>query len=141
MGNIISLDITVFIQLANFLITIVVLNILLIRPVRRQIAERAELTAGYVAEIERFNKEAEDRLSAYEGAQAEARARAVAARERLKAEGRAGELEILGRAQAEARDFLLSSREDVARQSKAAMQTLEKQVSAFAAGAVARILD
>jgi F-type H+-transporting ATPase subunit b len=140
MGNIISLDSTVFIQLANFLITIVVLNILLIRPVRRQIAERAGLTAGYVAEIERFNGEAEARLSAYESAQAEARSQAVALREKLKADGRAREREILDAAQAEARAFLLASREDVARQSKAAMQTMGKQVDAFAAGAAAKIL-
>ena len=64
MGNIINLDSTFFFQLANFLITIVVLNILLIRPVRRQIAERADLTAGYLAQIERFNGEAEARLAA-----------------------------------------------------------------------------
>jgi F-type H+-transporting ATPase subunit b len=140
MGNIINLDITFFFQLANFLITLVVLNILLIRPVRRQIAERTDLTAGYLAEIERFNREAEAKLAACESAQAEARARAVAAREQLKAEGRAREQEILGAAQEEARGFLRASKEDVARQSKAALQSLRGRVEAFAAGAAARIL-
>jgi F-type H+-transporting ATPase subunit b len=140
MGNIINLDSTFFFQLANFLITLVVLNILLIRPVRRQIAARADLTAGYLAEIERFNGEAEARLAACESAQAEARAQAVIVRERLKAEGRAREQEILGAAQEEARSFLLASKEDVARQSKAAMRSLREQVDAFAAGAAVRIL-
>jgi F-type H+-transporting ATPase subunit b len=140
MGNIIDLDITVFIQLANFLITIVVLNILLIRPVRRHLAARAELTAGYAAEIERFRGEAQTRLNAYESALAEARAQAGAARERLKAEGRAREQEILGAAQVEARSFLLASKEEAARQSKTAMRTLMDRVDVFAAGAVAKIL-
>ncbi|MDR2076069.1 MAG: hypothetical protein LBP61_03940 [Desulfovibrio sp.] len=140
MGNIIALDSTLFIQLANFLITVVVLNILLIRPVRRKIAERAELTAGCVAEIEGFNTEAEARLAGYENAQAEARLQAFAARESLKAEGRARELEILGAAQAEARDFLLASREEIGRQSQEALRALEDRVQVFAAAAAAKML-
>ena len=61
-------------------------------------------------------------------------------REKLKAEGRAREQEILGAAQEEARSFLLASKEEVARQSKAVLRSLQGQVDVFAAGAAARIL-
>ncbi|MDR2161187.1 MAG: ATP synthase F0 subunit B [Desulfovibrio sp.] len=140
MGNIISLDETFFFQLANFLITIVVLNFLLIRPVRRQIAERAALTAGQAADIERLAAEAQARLAAHESALAEARARAFALREEMKTQGRSREQDILEAAQAEARDFLDASREEVDRQSREAMQTLLAQVDVFAARAAAKLL-
>ena len=63
MGNMIDLDVTIFVQLANFLITLVVLNYLLIKPVRDQIAARSALTSGYASDIERFTSQAEEKLS------------------------------------------------------------------------------
>ena len=140
MGNMINLDSTLFIQMANFLITLVVLNFLLIRPVRQQIAARSALTSGYLSDIEKFNAEAAAKVSAYEGALTEARAKASLARDALKAEGQAQEQAMIQAAHSEAQAYLHSAKEQTAADAKAAMKTLLSQVNVYAAKAVDKIL-
>ena len=141
MGNIIAVDETIFIQLANFLITVVVLNYLLIKPVRRQIAARREFALAHTSAIEAFSSEADAKITAYESALSEARAAAAAAREQLKNEGHVKEQEILGAAQTNAQNFLRASREDVSRETKAAMNTLMGQIDGYAAKAASKIFN
>ena len=140
MDNMISLDSTLFIQMANFLITLVVLNFLLIKPVRQQIAARSALTSGYLSDIEKFNAEAAAKVSAYETSLADARAKASLARDGLKAEGQAQEQSMLQSAHAEAQAYLQASKKQVAADAKAAMDTLLSQVNVYAAKAVDKIL-
>ncbi len=140
MGNMIDLDVTLFIQLANFLLTLVVLNFLLIKPVREQIASRNALTADYAASIDQFTSIASEKLSGYEAALAEARSGAAQAREAIKAQGSAKEQELLQNAHSDAQAYLLSSREQTARDAQAAMKTLLSQVNGLAAKAISKIL-
>ena len=140
MGNMIDLDITLFIQLVNFLITVVVLNFLLIKPVRDQIAARGSFTAAYTVDIEKFTTEASERISRYEAALSESRAKASLAREAIKAEGLAQEKRLLEAAHSEASTRLHASRETTAKEAKTAMKSLRSQVNAFAAQAMNKIL-
>jgi F-type H+-transporting ATPase subunit b len=137
----ITLDSTLFIQLANFLITLVALNFLLIKPVRQQIAARNALTSGYLSEVEKFNTEAAAKVSAYETAVAGARSKAALARDAIKAEGQTQEQAVIQAAHAEAQAYLLSSKKQVAADAAAAMTTLLSQVNVYAAKAVDRILE
>ena len=68
----IDLDITFFIQLANFFIVLAVLNPLLIKPIRKIIKERKEAAAALLGESEGFFQSAEGKLGQYEAALAEA---------------------------------------------------------------------
>ncbi len=140
MENMIDIDYTIFIQLVNFLVTIVVLNFLLINPVRDQISARNSLLHGYANEATSFAEKADAKLSQYEAALAEARALAGQARDSLKGEGLAQEQHILSDSHAEAQAFLNASREQIAQESKAAMKTLLSQVDTFAAKAMGKIL-
>ena len=140
MDNMIELDHTILIQLVNFLITMVVLNYLLIKPVRNQIAARKELTHGYENEIEKFTAEASHKIADYERALSEARAQASLSREALKAEGAAEEQKLVQSAQSEAQAYLQTSREQVAKDAKTAMDSLLSQVNTFAEKAMSKIL-
>ena len=140
MDRMIDIDFTLVIQLVNFLITIVVLNFLLIKPVREQISARSALTSGYVSDIEKFSAEASTKVSAYEASLAEARAKASLARDALKAEGQAQEQVLLQAAQAETQAFLRSSKEKTAKEAEAAKNALLSQVDTYAAKAAAKIL-
>lgn len=140
MNNMIDLDVTLFIQLANFLITLVVLNYLLIKPIREQIASRNALTAGYTANIEKFLSTASEKLTSYEASLSETRAQAVQSREAIKAQGSVMEQEIVQAAHTEAQAYLLSSREETAKESQAAMKVLHSQVTDFAGKAMSKIL-
>ena len=140
MDNMITLDHTLLIQLVNFLIAIVVLNYLLIKPVRNQIAARNAITSGYADSIDKFTNDASEKLSEYERSLTEARVEASLAREARKAEGSAREQDLIRSAQAEAQAYLHSSREQTAKDAKAAMDSLMSQVNDFAAKAMTKIL-
>lgn len=140
MDNMINLDHTILIQLGNFLITLVVLNYLLIKPVRNQISERNALVQSQTASIETFTAQASEKLSDYEKSLSEARSQAALAREALKAEGGEKEQQLIQAAQSEAQAYLASSREQVARDVKSAMKSLQSQVTDFAEKAIAKIL-
>lgn len=140
MDNMINLDHTLFIQLVNFLITLVVLNYLLIKPVRNQIAERDTLIKSQSAEIETFTAEASQKIANYEKVLAEARSNASLAREALKADGGVKEQELIQTAHSEAQAYLQSSRQEVAKDAKTAMDSLLSQVNDFAAKAISKIL-
>lgn len=140
MGNMIDLDITIVVQLINFLIAIVGINYLLVKPVRQQITARNELTAGYATDIEKFTAEASEKISGYESALYEARSRASVSRDAIKAEGVMKGQELVEQAQSEAQTFLQSSREQTAKEVKAAMDSLLSQVDVFASSAMKKIL-
>lgn len=140
MENMLTIDHTLLIQLANFLVTLVVLNYLLIKPIREQIAKRDALTAEYADSIEQFTSAASQKLADYESSLAEARSRASLARESLKAEGAAAEQEVILAAQQKAQAFLRSSREQTAKEAQAAMNSLLSQVKGFAETAMNKII-
>ena len=140
MGNLIEFDNTFLIQLAKFLITLVVLNFLLIKPVREQIAARKALTDGQAADITRFTQTAEAKLVGYEETLSVARTEASKTREATKEDGRKRERELLTAAQADAQTFLQAARADTAREMKAAGDALAARVDTFASQALSKIL-
>ena len=62
----VDLNITFWIQLANFLVTLVVLNYLLISPIRKIIRKRKDNVEGLIGEIEAFTAEKQQLLDEYE---------------------------------------------------------------------------
>lgn len=136
----IDLNITFFFQLVNFLVTLVVLNAILIRPVRDIIRQRRDKMSGLLGESEQFAGQADTKLKNYEATLVKARAEATAERDKARAEGVAREQVILAGAGRQAQDYLEKSRQEVAVQVKTAMDTLKGQVDALAAKATAKVL-
>ena len=87
----IELNWTFFVQFANFVITLMVLNLVLYRPIRGIIKKRAEVMDQKLRSIEDFTAEAEIKLKNYRAALAEARTEAQGIRHSLKEEGIATE--------------------------------------------------
>ncbi|MDL2306796.1 ATP synthase F0 subunit B [Desulfovibrio sp. OttesenSCG-928-C06] len=137
----VDLDITFLIQLANFLIAMVVLNFVLVKPIRKIMKERRDMVAGLARDSESFNSTAEARLNNYEAELDEARTKANAQKEQIRQQGLETEHGILESAQSEAQHILQKSRKDVAADMEAAMQALRGQVNGMAERAVARILS
>lgn len=129
-----------FVQLANFLVTILVLNFILVGPIRRALRKRAELMSGQATEIESFTVSADSKLKNYTAALDEARRQAGAARTAFREEGLAKEKAILETAGSLASESLKAARADVAAQSKAALDVMLAGVSAMAAKAAGKIL-
>lgn len=128
-----DLNITLVFQLVNFFIALIVLNWLLIRPVREIIAKRNELMDGMAAEADNFHAQAEARLKAYEEQLALARARAGEAREEGKSAGLRELEDIVGGARESAKQLLEQNREAMRGQAEAALSELRDGIDGFSA--------
>lgn len=131
---------TLLIQLANFLITLVVLNFLLIKPIREQIKQRKGLTDGFLNDISVFTSLAEEKLASYASELDKARQEAAATRDTQKNEGRSSEQAILQNAQQQAQQYLKESREKISAQVHAVEAELSGKIPAYAELVVSKIL-
>ena len=136
----IDIDITVVIQLVIFLFTIVVLNLLLVKPIREIIKKREAHLSGMLAEAEKFTDQADGKLQNYEAELA--KARAAGAEERNVFKGQAAEQEkaILEQAAGETQAEMQNVKAQVARDVETAMSTLRGQVGALARKAAEKVL-
>lgn len=123
-----DVNITLVIQLVNFIVTLVVLNFLLIRPVRDIIRKRRDLATGLLTEAEQFTTNAAEKLENYEAVLAKAREEAAHIRETRKNEARAHEAEALETAHREAQEFLQTSREETRKAVDGAFASIEKRI-------------
>ena len=93
----VDLNITLWIQLANFLVTLVVLNYLLISPIRKIIRKRKDNVEGLLGEIEAFVAERQQLLDEYESELRKAREAAAIYRKDGKVMGELGSADDAGR--------------------------------------------
>jgi F-type H+-transporting ATPase subunit b len=114
----VGVDISMLIQMVNFLVTLLVLNFLLFRPIRRIVRERKEKIARSEAEIERVRLGAQEKLSMFESQLEQARN-----------EGAGKRLEVRKRARGE-----------IAGDATKARETLRAQSAAFASAVAEKIL-
>lgn len=138
--DILVLDGWFFVQLANFLIILVVLNAVLIAPVRRMLKLRADTVAAQASEIDGFTSSAEGKIKNYQAALEEARREASAVRTGLRLEGVGQEKAIIEAANEEAFVSLKGARATVANESKVALETMLAGVSVMANKAVSKVL-
>lgn len=136
----IDFDISFVIQLINFLIVLLVLNLLLFKPIRGIIKQRAEKMGAQMTDIEDFNEKAAQKLTNYEAQLQKARVQGAGLREEYKDEGQSTERELLEKAHGEAASRLASAREEIQGQARAALGELKKEVDSYAARATDKIL-
>jgi len=136
----IDLNATFFVQLVNFVLILIVLNVILIGPIRRILKKRAEFVASQMEGIESFATAADTKLKDYDKALELARQQATTGRMAMKAEGQAKEKTVLEAASAEAAEKVQAARADIAAQSDAARKALQASVSGLASKAMAKVL-
>ena len=135
-----DLNITLLFQLANFFIALIVLNILLIRPVREIIKKRNGLMDDMAAEADAFTAEATEKLNHYEAELARARQEAGLTREEGRQSGLSEQQNIVGEAQQSARQLLAENRSALRGQAEAALNELRNGISDFSAKVGDRLL-
>ena len=137
----IELNVMFFFQMANFLITLIFLNYLLIRPIRRIISARENNLAQMLSETEKFSSQAEEKLASYEAAISDARDAALKRRAELKAEGLAQETKLMEDAAGEAHKILTAAREEIAGETRKAVADFKLRIDDLARQATARVLS
>lgn len=133
-------DQSIVYQFVNFILMWILLNVLLIKPVRGIIQKRKELMAEQAGKIEKFSADAENKIKDYEAALAEARKKGNDIRGQFKEEGTAVEHELMAAASADAAKTLGEARAALDGEVKGALDALKKDVEAFATKAADKVL-
>ena len=141
MDNMITIDQTVLIQMINTIIALLLANFLLIRPIRKQIKARRDITNGLGADIDRFTYETSSKLADYEQSLAETRAAAVREREQVRSDAMKKEEELIAEAHKKSTDFLDDFRKRTAAEADEARQYLREKADHFANMAIDRLLN
>ena len=136
----ITIDITVVIQIINILILIVVMNAVLYKPVRTVLAKRKEKLAELGSAIDTFKKNAELRKEEINRKLNDARSKAKEEIEKAKGEAQAATSESLTKVRQEAMANKTSQLDEIQKQFTGAQQQLSSQIDSFASEMAAKIL-
>lgn len=136
----INIDITLLIQLGNFLITLLIINYLIIKPIRKVIADRRVYNDGLKGDAIRLDEEASSKMEGYATRLAQARAEVASLRERVKKESAQKAQETLKTAGDEARSIHRQAADRVHAESMETRKALDARLNNFVDSAVKRIL-
>lgn len=131
---------TILIQIANFLVLIFVLNIVLYKPIRGILSQRKEKMQGLEASTQSTGQQAEERNQAYTDGLKEARLKGQKEKEVLMKAAMDEEQAMVAKINAKAQQDLAVVKENIAKDTNAVRNALEKEVDAFASAITQKIL-
>ena len=136
----ITIDITVIIQIINILILIVVMNAVLYKPVRTALSKRKEKVAELADSIETFQKNAALRKEEINRKLNDARSKAKEEIDKAKGAAQTSTAESLAQVRQEATASKTSQLDEIQKQFADAQQQLSGQIDNFASEMAAKIL-
>lgn len=136
----ISLDITLLIQLVNFLISLAIINYLIVRPVRAIIARRRADNDQQRGSAEALLSEASLKMEGYTARIAQARADVAALREQIKKDAQQDAQARVNAAGETARAIYHAATDRVQAEAAEARRELDARVDGFAQVALKSIL-
>ncbi len=123
----INLDITFIIQIVNFLVLMIALNVVLYKPIRKLLADRAaEIESGH-EKASSLDAEIQDKMAQYETKLRDAKLKATEERGSMKKDAQAQEAEILDAARKEANSSLTALKTQVEKEAGQARDFLKEQ--------------
>jgi len=137
---VINLDIAFVFQLVNFLVLVLLLNVFLYKPIRKQLADRAAQISEAKLKSAAVDQEVQEKLASYEARMREVRAGAADERGVLKKEAQQQEAAILDKARAEATDSLASIKARVAKEADDARRLLTASAETLSAEICEKVL-
>ncbi len=120
-----------FVQLANFLLLLFVLNIILFKPMLRLFQEREKNTTGFLNDAKAMDKEKDEVLSQIDSKLAGARDRAKAVFEKFSTEGIEIQKLAVDSAQNEAVEINRKSKEEIETATDKARAALKADIENF----------
>jgi F-type H+-transporting ATPase subunit b len=127
-------------QLVNFLVLVLLLNVFLFKPIRKQLADRSALISGAKLKSAAVDKEVQEKLASYEARMREIRAGAADERGVLKKEAQLQEAAVLEKARAEAAETLASIKAKVALEAQDARRLLKESAESLSADICEKVL-
>jgi F-type H+-transporting ATPase subunit b len=136
----VSVDGSLFIQIANFLILIGILNAILYKPIRNVLLQRKEKISGLEGEIDRFQKEAQEKADAFSFGIKDARVKGLKEKDAMLRSAADEEKKIIAKINEKAAAELANVREKIANDAENARKSLLKDVDVFAGEITQKIL-
>lgn len=128
----INLNISLLIQIVNFVFLIFILNILLYKPIRNILKQRKDKVAEFEHGIETANMDAKEKDEAYETGVKEARAKGLTEKNELLQTAADTEKEIIQKINEKAMADLSEVREKIKKDVETVRDTLQNDIDAFA---------
>jgi F-type H+-transporting ATPase subunit b len=137
---VIELNLAFFVQLVNFGILVLVLNIFLYKPIRKVLADRRQVVDGARDKASAVDLEVQEKMSQYESRLRDAKADASARRAESLKLAQAEETAVLEKARKEAAESLGSIRDRVAKEAADARVLLKQQAELLSGDICEKIL-
>ena len=136
----INLDLAFVIQLVNFLVLVLLLNVFLYKPIRKQLSDRNALISGAKEKSAAVDREVQEKLASYEARMREIRAGAADERGALKKEAQLQEAAILEKARLESGAKLAGIKARVAQEAEEARRLLKASAESLSADICEKVL-
>ena len=133
-------DITLIIQMINFLILLFVLNLILFRPIRNIMKQRNQIIQNFNSDITSLTEEAEDSMERFEQKVLEAKKEGMAEINKRKGEGEQAEAELIAATNTEVQAKIQEARQKVRSDVQEARTQLQAQVQAFSVAVTEKVL-
>ena len=135
-----SIDGTLILQIANFLVLLVVMNIILYKPIRGILAKRDEEMTSRQKMIDDYQGRVKDNEEAIESGMVSARKEGYQEKETMKVLGQEEEKGVLQEAGAVVERKLTAAKQEIETKITAARETLEGEISGFSNELAEKIL-
>ena len=136
----ISVDSSVFIQMANFVVLIFILNAILYKPIRKILIERKKKIQGYEEGIQALHDDAAESEQTFQAKVGEAKTKGFQEKEALKQAGQEEEKRLIDELNEKAQADLEAVRAQIAKDAEDARSRLQADTEAFSAAIVEKIL-
>ena len=136
----ISVDSSVFIQMANFVVLIFILNAILYKPIRKILIERKKKIQGYEEGIQALHDDAAESEQTFQAKIGEAKTEGFQGKEALQQAGQEEEKRLINELNEKAQADLEAVRAQIAKDAEDARSRLQADTEAFSAAIVEKIL-
>jgi len=135
-----NIDGTLILQIANFIVLLFILNLILFKPIRRILSQRAEEMSSRQKTIDDYQGRAEQTEKNIEEGKVQARKEGYAMKEALKSQGLEEEKGLLRDAGATVEQKLDAAKKEIGAKVAAAREALKGQIAGFSEELAQKIL-
>jgi F-type H+-transporting ATPase subunit b len=136
----IDINVTLLIQMANFLILLFLLNLILYRPIRRIIEKRNQVIDDFTTTIDSMTKSAQEAMNTFAQKIREARVQGAANVQMLKDEAHEAESKLIAEKNQEGQARISQVRKQLESEIQETRGKLQAQVQAFSLAVAEKIL-
>lgn len=136
----VSVDYSLLVQIVNFILLVLILNVVLYKPIRGVLAKRRETIDGLNASIDASSVGVREKEEAFAAGIKEARTKGVKLKDALIEEATGEERRIVGEINRRAQEDLSAVRDRISQEVVAVRESLQSEVDDFAKAMGEKIL-